>query len=113
MPPSWLEEERSIDAPVAGLGLVELSGDLAPEGLPRAASAGQFGALVIGAGGDPVIPDVGHRSAPDWLCWYCWHHRAKRNNALIPNIGRLISLREGESLHVVCVVRFNLPSNTI
>jgi hypothetical protein len=96
-----------IDAPVAGLGLVGFFDDSVPEGLARTSAAERFCSHVFGAGGDSVIRDVGHGSAPNWLSWHCWHHRARRNNALIPNIGRLTFLREGESLHVVCAVRFD------
>lgn len=102
-----------IDAPVAGLGLVELSDDSVPEGSARASVAERICSQGSGAGGDSVIRDVGHGSAPDWLSWHFWHHRDRRNNALISNIGRLTFLREGESLHVVCVVRFVMPSRPV
>ena len=112
MSPSWLEE-IPIDAAATALVPEEPSGDSIPGGSARASSAEWSGSQVFGAGGNSVIRDVGHRSSPGVSCWHCWHHCARSNNALIPSIGRLIFLREGESLHVVCVVRFNLPANGV
>jgi hypothetical protein len=103
-------EEAPIDAAVSVLVLEEPFGDSLLEGLAKAFSVERSGSQVLGAGGDSLIRDVGYGSAPDWLCWHCWYQCTRFNNALIPNIGRLICLREGESLHVVCVVRFDAPT---
>ncbi len=108
MSPSCLEE-IPIDAAATALVPEEPSGDSIPGGSARASPAEWSGSQVIGAGGNSVILDVGHSSSPGISRWHCCRHCASSNNALIPNIGRLIFLREGESLHVVCVVRFAFP----